>query len=143
MSAILQHIPLGNKITEIGLILRNTWFLNGCLFNSEAWTGFTGKDLSDLDDHKILRLITGSEAKAPNEMLYLETAQLAIKHGLSVRRILYLHTLLNGHKDEIARQVFQAMKEAPLKDDWINLVNKDLNSINMSLNDEEKIEKTL
>ena len=93
--------------------------------------------------HKILRLITGSQAKVPIEMLYLETAQLPLKHVMSVRRVLYLHTLLNRHKDEITRQVFQAMKEAPLKDDWINLVNKDLNSINMSLNDEEKIEKTL
>ena len=71
MSAILQDIPLGNKKTEIGLILRMAWFLNGCLFNSEVWTGFTDIDLSDLEviDHKFLRLITGSQAKAPKERL--------------------------------------------------------------------------
>ena len=34
------------------------------------------------------------------------------------------------------------MKEAPLKDDWINLVIKDLKSIDMSLNDEEQIKRT-
>ena len=47
--------------------------------------------------HKILRLITGSQAKVPIEMLYLETAQLPLKYVMSVKRILYLHNKKN-HK---------------------------------------------
>ena len=47
ISAILQDILLGNKKNELGLILRKAWFLNGCLFNSEVWTGFTENDMSD------------------------------------------------------------------------------------------------
>ena len=39
MRAILTDIPLGNRRTKIGLILRKAWFLNGYLLNSEIWTG--------------------------------------------------------------------------------------------------------
>ena len=37
MTALLQDIPLGNRRVEAGLALRHSWFLNGCLFNSEVW----------------------------------------------------------------------------------------------------------
>ena len=30
--AILKNIPLGNRITQIGIVLRKVWFLNGCFF---------------------------------------------------------------------------------------------------------------
>ena len=48
MTALLDDIPLGKRRTETGVILRNTWFLNGCLFNSEIWTGFSPHDVHAL-----------------------------------------------------------------------------------------------
>ena len=36
MSAVLQDIPLGKWRTETGIALRQAWFINGCLFNSEV-----------------------------------------------------------------------------------------------------------
>ena len=70
--AILRDIPLGNQRTQIGLVLRQAWFINGCFVNSEVWTGYSESDLKDLEvmDHDILRAITGSQAKVPTEMLY-------------------------------------------------------------------------
>ena len=54
--AILKDIPLGNQRTQIGLILRQAWFINGCFVNSEVWSGYTDSDLKDLEviDHDIL-----------------------------------------------------------------------------------------
>ena len=90
MRAIIRDIPLGRRRTEIGLVLRQAWFLNGCFFNSEVWSGYSDRDLKDLKviDHNILRLITGAQAKVPSEMLYLETAQLPIINVITVRRLL-------------------------------------------------------
>ena len=92
MRAILQDIPLGNRRTQTGLIFRQAWFINGCFFNSEIWTGVNDNDMKYLTtiDHKILRLITGAQAKVPSEMLFLETSQLPIKNIIVLRRILYL-----------------------------------------------------
>ena len=39
--AILDEIPLGRFKMEIGLKLRQAMFLNGILYNSEAWHALT------------------------------------------------------------------------------------------------------
>ena len=113
--------------SQIGLVLRQAWFINGCFFNSEVWNGYTDTDLADLIviDHQIMRLITNCQAKVPVEMLYLETAELPIQGIISVRRLLYLHEILSRNDSELINQVYCDMKESPLKDDWIHLVLKD------------------
>ena len=140
MTAILSDIPLGKRRTEAGIELRHAWFLNGCLFNSEVWSGFTEQDLHDLEviDHQILRLITGSHQKAPVEMLYLETAELLIKSVIIVRRLLYLQTILKRHKKELTSKVYFAMKEEPLKGDWIMKVKEDFLSLGTTFEQEEE-----
>ena len=71
---MLRGIPLGNRRTRIGLVLRQAWFIGGCFVNSEVWTGYAESNFDDLIviDHRMLRLITGSQAKVPVEMLYQE-----------------------------------------------------------------------
>ena len=123
ISAMLKDVPMGNQRTNIGLQLRKAWFHNSCLANSEVWTGINNNDLNDLAiiDNKILRAITGSQSKVPVEMLFLETGQIPISHVISVRRIMYWHTILKRHDDELIFQIYMAMKETPLKGDWIKL----------------------
>ena len=127
MKAILSEIPLGKWRLRTGLVLRQAWFINGCFFNSEVWSGFSESDLHDLEviDHQILKAVIGAQAKVQSEMLYLETSQLPIKNLISSRRLLYLHNILSRQDSELVKQIYMAMKESPLKDDWIHLVNKD------------------
>ena len=67
--AILSEIPLGKWRLEIGLALRDAWFLNGILFNSEVWNAYAEKHIEDLSviDNMILRTILGAQAKVPLE----------------------------------------------------------------------------
>ena len=72
-----------------------------------------------------MRLILGAQAKVTTEMLYLETSEIPVKNVISVRRLVYLHTILKRHDDEITKKVYVAMKENPLKYDWIELISTD------------------
>ena len=139
MKAILSEIPLGKWRTKIGLVLRQAWFINGCFFNSEVWSGFGDKDLHDLEviDHQILKAVIGGQAKSQTEMLYLETAQTPIKNIISARRLLYLHNILHRQDGELVKDIYIAMKESPLKEDWIHPVNKDKLDLDLNLSDEE------
>ena len=138
MRAILQDIPLGVKRYEIGLTLRQAWFLNGTLFNSEVWCAFSDSDLEVLEvlDRKILRLILGAHSKAPNEMLYLETGVIPICHVVAVRRLCYLKNILNRPDYEIIKQVYEAQRKEPCKGDWITLINDDMTKYDIKLSDE-------
>ena len=92
-------------------------------------------------DHKILRTITGAHSKVPLEMLYLETGELNISNVISVRRLLYWHNILRRHERELISKVYYAMKEKPIKGDWIELVKADLQKINMTLDQEIQVKQ--
>ena len=72
--------PIRQEETQIGLVLRNSWFMNGFFFLSEMLSGYSSDYLNDLQflDRKILRPITGVKAKVPIVKLYLETTQLPV-----------------------------------------------------------------
>ena len=76
--AILSEISLGSRKVEIGLALRDAWFVNGILFNIEVWGSYAEKHVEELMviDNIILPTITGAQANVPVEALYLETATL-------------------------------------------------------------------
>ena len=110
--AILNDIPLGSKRLETGLTLRESWFVNGTLYNSEVWCNYRESDLKELGvlNRKILRCIIGAHAKSPQEMLYLETNVLRIPDIVSLRRLMYYQTVLKKDKNEIVRKVFVAQQ---------------------------------
>jgi hypothetical protein len=137
IKVLLYDIPLGSRKVETGLALREAWFINGILFNSEVWGTYTEKYVNDLEviDHMILRAILGAQSKVTVETLYLETGAMSIKNVISVRRMLYLKTILDRHDNEIIKKVYIAMKSNPHKGDWIKLVERDFQKIGLDMDD--------
>ena len=117
MSAILGDIHLGQRRFEMGMTLRQAWFINGTLYISEVWCSFSNADIEVLNvlDRKILRLITGGHSKTPSEMLYLETGALTISHVIALRRLLYLKNILGKQDNEVVKKVDIAQKKNPSK----------------------------
>ena len=68
MGALPKVTPLGNKRLKIGLTLREAWFLNGTLYNSEVWGSYNKIDLDELEvlDRKILCVILFIHRKFKN-----------------------------------------------------------------------------
>ena len=106
MRAILSEVPLGSQRLEIGLTLRQAWFINGTLFNNEGCCAFSESDLKVLDQ-KILWLILGAHGKSPSEILYLETSALEIRYVIAVGNLSY-QTILKRQDEEIIFQIYTA-----------------------------------
>ena len=136
IKAILTEIPLGKHRLEIGLQLRQAMYINGVLFNSEAWHGVSKNDIEALEkiDQILLRFLLGSHAKAPVEMLYLESGVIPLRFIVSTRRTIYLQTLLKRNDGEVTKQVLLAQIEEPFKGDFVQLVEEDLKSIKFPIN---------
>jgi hypothetical protein len=90
-----------------------------------------------INDHKILREIIGAQCKVPVEMLYLETGAIPIKSVMAVKRIIYLHNIVSRDNSELLYRVYFAMKNEPIKGDWINIVRKDMEEIDIKFSDDE------
>ena len=56
---------------------------------------------------------------------------------ISVRRLSYLHTILNRQEGGLIKQIYIAMKDKPLKLDWITLVQKAMDRFEIDLTDEQ------
>ena len=63
----MPNMTFGKRMVEIGLMLRDAMFVNGVLFNSEAWHAISSNHIEELEviDCQLLRHIVGVHAKAP------------------------------------------------------------------------------
>ena len=136
IKAILSEVPLGKYKSEIGLLLRQAMLVNGVLYNSEAWHSVSPNDLMPLEkiDENLLRFILGAHAKAPLETLYLESGAIPIRYIVASRRICYLQTILKRDDTELTKRVFEAQLQNPSDGDYVQLVKRDFDEMNISFN---------
>ena len=94
--AITNEVPLAHWRIEAGLKLRQAMFLNGTLFNSEAWQGISPGEIEMIEkvDEDLLRGLLKAHSKIPLEALYLETGCIPVRFIIKSRRLSYLHTIL-------------------------------------------------
>ena len=131
--AILDEIPLGKYRVEIGLKLRQAMFLNGVLYNSEAWHAVTNDDLKPLEkvDESLLRALLQNHPKAPLEFLYMETGSMKISNIISSRRMMYLKTILGRDDEELTKRIFREQQRNPTPGDFAELVKADFTKNNI------------
>ena len=86
---------------KMGLLLRQSWFVNAIFVNVEAWHNVLKKDIPLFInlDHYLMRYIFGAHSKVPIELLYLETKSIPLDFILASRRINYLHNILTKPKN--------------------------------------------
>ena len=89
----------------------------------------------DIDKY-LLRGLVGAYSKVPLEHLYLELSALPITYVLSVRRMLYLQTILKRHDDEITKKVYLCQKSNPLPGDLCQLIAKDFDRMDIHMSDD-------
>ena len=88
-------------------------------------------------NRKILCLILNSHSKSPSEILYLENGCLPLKDVITVRRLLYLHIILERHDNDIIKNIYLVQKNQPCLGDWVKLIEADKNYLSISLDDSE------
>ena len=143
--ALLNDMPFGKRKIEVGLILREAMFLNGVLFNSEAWHGLTSTQITKLEnvDHQLLRFIISGHAKVPVEFLYLETGTIPLRLVISSRRLNYLKNIVDRNDKELVKRIYLTQMTNTTSGDWIELVRKDfINIFDKEYNEEQVARKT-
>ena len=133
---LLEIISFGSHYIEIALLLRESMFINGILFNAEVWYGFTSTEIGEFEklDRLLLRRILGAPVSTPQEALYLELGIMPIDMVIKVRRVMYLHSLLRRNEDEMLSKFFMMQYNNPVKGDWTETVRADLKELNITEN---------
>ena len=125
---LLELVSFGKHYMEIALLLRESMFINGVLFNAEVWYGLTKAEINEFEklDRLLLRKILAVPFSTPQEAFYLELGIVPISVVIKIRRLQYLHNLVNRKEKEMIHQFFVTQWMNPTRGDWTETVRKDL-----------------
>jgi hypothetical protein len=135
---LVSEVSSGAYMIQIGLHLRDTMLCNMMLFNAEAWSSISSKELLRLEqvDTALLRALMGGHSKCPTEFYYLELGVLMFRHILVIRRLMYHHHIISRKDNEIIKKIYTKQKETHIKGDWYEMVEKDFQFIGGRICDE-------
>ena len=137
--SLVEEISFGEHYFEMALLFRNSMLINSMLSSSEVLYGVKNTHLEMLEscDKSLLVRLFGVPSSCSYEAVYLETGILPVRFILKGRRLMYYWTLLNKSEDELVKKFFDIQKEHSVKDDWIEQIQNDLNSLDIDLNEQE------
>ena len=117
---MLGNVSFGPHYFKMGLVLRESLFLNSILTNSEIWYGLSDTELKQLEDLdlNLLRKILNTPSSVPPEGVYLELGCLNIKTIIKARRINYLRYLISESENSMLYKFFCTQWKYSCKNDW-------------------------
>ena len=135
----LDTVSFGSWYFKIFNLLREAMFVNGTLTNAEVWYGLDTDDLKGLEDldRQMIRKVLKCPSTTPAEAGHLELGLLPLPCIVKQRRVNYLHCILKSDKQKMLYKFFMAQWEDPTKQDWTELVKKDLSDLKIKLSLEE------
>ena len=139
IEAILADLQLGTHTVSVYLLLYHSLFLSTMLFNSQAWSNLTKKDLENLQtcQLKMLKKIIGGARSTSNAFTFLELGVLPISYEIHKRQLSFLHHILNLDEEDPVKKMYNNMKQLPGEGNWCNCVAKLLEVYNISMGEEE------
>ena len=136
--ALSKGIKFGTKQIESLLLLYKTVFLPRLIYNCEAWSGLTTKNLKTLKSSQLhyLRKILEVSKGVPSAALYLELGVLPISFEIELKQLLYLKCILDREYDDPVRMVYHKMLKYKEEINWANDVIGLRKKYNLPLSDE-------
>ena len=136
---LLREVHFGKHYFEMALLFRTSMLINSVLCSVESLYGLKQSHIDKLEscDKYLMRKMFNSVATTPIEAYYLETGTLPIRFHISERRLMFLWTILEKSDTELVKQVYNAQKLQPVKNDWYLQIQQDLKDLNINLSEDD------
>ena len=140
--SLCSELSLGCFSLEIQAVLYESVFLQTVIFNSQSWTKLTKTDCKNLQcvQLKYLKRMMQAPNATPNVSLFLELGVLPIVQEIHVRKLVFLHHILNLEDDDPEKGMYCEQLELPFEANWGNEVKHLKDMYGITIRDEE-IEK--
>ncbi len=120
IQGFMREICLGVHTLSVYRLLHNSIFLQGILFNSQAWSNLTERDIKKIAvvQRKFLRRMMGVKQAAANSFLHLELGVLPIEYEVHKRQLSFLHHIVNLEEKDPVKLVWRNQKALPEYPNW-------------------------
>ena len=132
---IMHSTYFGKNFFEIAMVLRESLLLSSILLNSEAWVGYTDRDVRILEqcDEILLTKVLDCDANTSNALKYLDLGIVPIRYEIMKRKVAFLQYILLQDKKSMMFQVLKATEENPTKNDFVLTCQKYLKNLEIPL----------
>ena len=140
--SLLSQVSLGHFHFEIAMIFRDSLLISKIVYSTEVWYNIRENEYKKLEeiDEMYMRKVFDLPKSVPRIGLYAECGKLPIRYIIKTRRLLFYWHILHLGENELLYKFYLAQKFKPGRNDWILVVNKDLEELNINM-DEEDVKK--
>ena len=136
--------PYGKHKYKAAKLMRDGMIVTSMLANAETWTNMLERDIEKLNkpDKMFLNKLLGEEGNPSLSFMYLEMGMVPLKYVLIGKRLKFLKYILDEDEETMVNKVYKAMKEDSKVGDFVDLIKKDMKTVNINLTDDEIKEET-
>jgi hypothetical protein len=139
VQGFMRETSLGVHTISVYLLLHNAIFLASILFNSQAWSNISEKNLEQLTitQLKFLKKSMKARPSTANSFVFLEMGTLPIKYELHKRQLSFLHHIVHLDDDDPVRKMWKHQVSMPDYNNWWTGVKKLMSKYSLELTEEQ------
>ena len=125
MLATCSEVTFGIFYFIVMMLLYKVIFIPTLLFNADAWSKLTKANWKCLEvvQMKCLKRIMKVATSTPNSFILLELGLLPIKCEVNIKRLIFIHHIINLLPSDPVRTMYDQMLEYPFSNNWATMVN--------------------
>ena len=139
ITSSLHERPYGKHTFRAAVLMRQSMLIGSLLNNAESWINVTESDVNQLEkpDIMLLKNVLSKSGNPSKCFMFLELGVLPVKYVIMSKRLKYLRYILNESITTTLRKVYETLKLDSRKGDFIDLVKKDLQTLEIEESEEE------
>ena len=122
--SLCSEVTMGVYTIPTLMLLYRSVFLSIVLYNSQAWSNMSTKNIHDLHviQTNFLKRMLHAPKSTSNPILYLETGTIPIENEIHVKQLTFLHHVLSLDDNDPVRKTYHQQTKFPFEPNWANNV---------------------
>ena len=136
--SLCKEVKFGKKQIANMFLLYSSLFIPRLIYNCEAWSNVTDKEISFFQDAQLNFLCRVMEVprSTPTAGVYLELGILPIRYEIEIRQLLYLRKILMKDVNDPVLKIYCEMLKYPYERNWANCILDSRHKYNLPLCDD-------
>ena len=137
--SLCSEITMGVYTIQTIMLLYRCMFLAVVLYNAQAWSNLTAKNIHDLQvvQLSLLKRMVHAPTSTSNTITFLELGTLPIINEIHIKQLMFLHHIINLDDNDPVKITHSQQLKYPYEPNWGNSVIKLKELYGISEDDEE------
>ena len=139
IQSFMRDTSLGTHTLGVYILLHNAILLPGMLFNSQAWTNLTDKNIAALTTIQLRYLKKAMKVRqaAANAFTFLELGVLPLKYEIHRRQLSFLHHIITLEEVDPVKRIWRYQTSLPEHGNWWSNVKRLLDKYSIGYGEDE------